>query len=62
MEEEVSHSSPGSDPLEVRKFSLDDVKGPVCTTWKVTVLPFGTVNVCAQYQCQRTLYVGPCTH
>ena len=31
--------------MEVRKFSLDDIKGLVCTTQKVTILPFGTVNV-----------------
>ena len=30
--EEVSHSSPGSDPMEVQKFSLDDIRGPVHTT------------------------------
>ena len=44
-EEEVSHSSPGSDTVEVQKFSLDDVKGPVHTTQKVTILPFHTVSV-----------------
>ena len=31
--------------MEVRKFCLYDVKGPVCTTWKVTIHPFSTVNV-----------------
>ena len=46
-EEEFSHSSPGSDPVEVQKFSLDDVKGQVHTTQKVTILPFSTVSVCA---------------
>ena len=45
MEEEVSHSSHRSDPVEVWKFSLDDVKGLVHTTQKVTIPPFGTVNV-----------------
>ena len=39
MEEEVGHSSPNSDPVEVRKFCLDDVKDPVHTTWKVTIPP-----------------------
>ena len=38
-------SSPRGDPVEVQKFSLDDLKGLVCTTQKVTILPFGTVNV-----------------
>ena len=33
------------DPVEVQKFSLDDVKGLVHTTQKVTILPFSTVNV-----------------
>ena len=32
-------------PIKVRKFSLDDVRGPVCTTTKVTIPPFSTVNV-----------------
>ena len=31
--------------MELQKFSLNDVKGLVCTTHKVTILPFGTVNV-----------------
>ena len=30
----------------MQKFSLDDIKGPVWTTQKVTILSFGTVNVC----------------
>ena len=38
-------SSQRSDSMEVWKFWLDDVKGPVHTTQKVTILPFGTVNV-----------------
>ena len=45
MEEEISHSPIRSNPVEVWKFSLDDIKGLVCTTQKVTILPFGTVNV-----------------
>ena len=36
-----------SDPVEVWKFHLDDVKGVVCTTQEVTILPFGTINVWA---------------
>ena len=32
MEEEVGHSSPKGDPMEVRKFCLNDARGPVCTT------------------------------
>ena len=43
--EEVSHSSPESDPIEVQKFCLDDVRGPVCTTQKVTILPFSTMSM-----------------
>ena len=41
------HSSQQGDPVEVQKFSPDDIKGPVCTTQKVTIPLFGTVNVCA---------------
>ena len=45
MEGDVSHSSCGSDPVGVWKFSLDDVKGLVCTT-QVTIPPFCTVSMC----------------
>ena len=31
--------------MEVQKFSLNDVKGPVHTAQKITIPPFGTVNV-----------------
>ena len=42
---EVIHSSPRGDPMEVRKFCLNDVQGLVHTTWKVTIHPFSTVSV-----------------
>ena len=45
MTEGATSSSQESDPVEVQKFQLNDVKGPVCTTQKVTILPFGTINV-----------------
>ena len=45
VEKEVTHSSPKSYPMEVREFYLDDVRCPVCTTQKVTIPPFSTVNV-----------------
>ena len=45
VEEEVSYPSQSSDPVEVRKFCLKDVRGPVHTTPKVTIPPFGTVSV-----------------
>ena len=41
------HPSTKSDPREVRKFCLDDIKGPVHTTWKVTIPLFSTMNVWA---------------
>ena len=47
VEEGAKCSSQEGDPLEVQKFGLDDVKGWICTTQKVTTPPFGTVNVCA---------------
>ena len=68
MEEEISHSSQGCDPLEVQKLSLDDIKGLVHTTQKVSILPFGTVNVhantsvkghCMQVQVLMELMLGP---
>ena len=40
-------SSQKSDPVEVQKFQLNDVKGLVHTTQKVAILPFSTVNVWA---------------
>ena len=52
-EEEVSHPSPGSDPVEVWKFSLYDIKGPVHTTQKVTIPPFSTVSVHANTSVKR---------
>ena len=45
MEEDVSHSSPKGDPMEVRKFCLIYVGGPVHTTQKVTILPLSTASV-----------------
>ena len=45
VEKEVSHSSLRVDPVEVRKFCLDDIRGPVHTTQKVTIPPFSTVSV-----------------
>ena len=37
--------SPSSDPVASRGFCLDDVWGLVLTTQKVTISPFGTVNI-----------------
>ena len=45
VEEEAKHFSQVDDPMEVRKFCLDDVRGPVCTTQKVTIPQFSTVSV-----------------
>ena len=36
---------PNCDPTEVREFCLNNVRGPVHTTWKVTIPPFSTVSV-----------------
>ena len=41
MGEGRGHPSTKSDPMEVRKFCLDDVEGPACTTPKVTIPPLG---------------------
>ena len=45
MEERANCSSQKSDSVEVQKFQLDDVKGLVCTTQKVTILLFSIINV-----------------
>ena len=68
VEEEISHSSPRDDPMEVRKFCLNDVRGPVHTTWKVIIPPFSTVSVhtnssvkghCMQVHVLTELMPGP---
>ena len=53
MKEEVGHSSPKGDPIEVGKFCLDDIRGPVYTTQKVTIPPFSTVSVHANSNVKR---------
>ena len=45
--ERANCSSQKSDSVEVQKFQQDDVKGTVCTSQKVTILPFSTINVWA---------------
>ena len=45
IKEEVGHSSQSGDPMKVRKFCLNDVRGPVCTTQKVTIPLFSTISV-----------------
>ena len=61
-------SSQEDDPVEMQMFSLDDVKGPIHTTQRVTILPFGTVNVhtstsvnghCMQVHVLMELMPGP---
>ena len=61
VEKEVSHSSPSDDPVEVRKYCLDNVRGPVHTTWKVTIPPFSTLSVHANSNVKGH-YAGPCAH
>ena len=43
--EKIGNSSWESDPVEVWKSQLNGAKGAVCTTQKVTIPPFHTVNV-----------------
>ena len=45
VEEEAKCSSQEGDPVEVWRFCLDDIKGLICTTWKVTILPFSMVSM-----------------
>ena len=45
VEEEAKCSSQVGDPMEVWRFCLDDVRGLVCTTQKVTILSFSTVSM-----------------
>ena len=53
MEEDVGHSSPKGEPVEVRKFCFNDIRGPVCTTWKVTIPLLSTVSVHANSSVKR---------
>ena len=41
----LENSSRENDPVEVWKSQLDGVKGAVCTTQKVTIPPFQTINI-----------------
>ena len=41
----IEKSSRESDPVEVQKFQLDGVKGAICTTQKVTIPPFQSLNI-----------------
>ena len=68
VEEGAKHSSQEVDPVEVWKFSLDDIKGLVHTMQNVTILPFGMVNVhastsvkghCMQVHVLTELMPGP---
>ena len=45
VEKEVIHSSLRGDPMEVREFCLNNIRGSVHTTWKVTIPPFSTISV-----------------
>ena len=45
VEKELIHSSPRDDPMKVKEFCLDDVRGPVHTTQKVIIPPFSTISV-----------------
>ena len=62
MEERAKCSSKRGDPVEVQKFQLDDVKSPVCTTQKVTILPFGIINVQAKPSVRGHCMWGSCSH
>ena len=41
----IENFSRENDPVEVQKYQLDGVKGAVCTTQKVTIPPFQTINI-----------------
>ena len=68
MTKGATSSSQQGDTVGVRKFQLNDVKGSVCTTQKVTVPPFSTVKVwantsvmghCMQVYVLMELVLGP---
>ena len=45
VEEGAKCSSQEGDPMEMWRFCLEDVMDLVCSTWKVTILPFSIVSV-----------------
>ena len=45
VEDGAKCSCQEGDPVGVWRFCLNDVRGPVHTTWKVTILPFSTVSM-----------------
>ena len=47
VKEAVKCSPQEGDPVELQKFSLNNIKGPVHTTQKVTIPPFSTINMWA---------------
>ena len=49
--------SPSPNPTASWEFCLDDVWGPIHTTWRVTIAPFGTI--CIHGQMSETLHAGP---
>ena len=66
--EEAKCSSPAGDPMEVWRFCLDDVRGLVHTTQKVTIPPFSMVSIhansivkrhCKQVHMLMELMPGP---
>ena len=68
MTKGATSSSQQGDTVDVQKFWLNDVKGLVCTTQKVTIHPFSTINVwantsvkghCMQVHVLREPALGP---
>ena len=59
---QVSHSSLRGDPMEVREFCLDNVREAQSTPHRRSHPPIQHSKCAHQFQCQRTLYVGPHAH
>ena len=53
MKYEVGQSSQSGDLMEVRKFGLHDIRGPIHTTQKITIPLFSTVSVHANSSDKR---------
>ena len=42
---EMAPPSSAPNPTTSKEFHLDNIQGHVCTTWRVTIPPFGTINI-----------------
>ena len=62
VEKEVTHSSPGGDPMEPKEFLPIQCQKPSPHNTEGHHPPIQQTKCACQYQWQRTLYADPCAH